>query len=122
WAAQVSPTNALPEYPRPQLVRPDWLNLNGLWDYAIRPMSSAQPAKFDGQILVPYPVESALSGVMKTLDADSALWYRRMIKIPAAWQGRRIRINFGAADWQFRLFVNGHEAGGHRGGYERFSF
>ncbi|HWF19123.1 MAG TPA: glycoside hydrolase family 2 TIM barrel-domain containing protein [Verrucomicrobiae bacterium] len=122
WAAEVGPTNSHPEYPRPQLVRPDWLNLNGLWDYAIRPTTSVRPANFDGQILVPFPVESALSGVMKTLDENSALWYRRTVKIPPEWRGRRVRLNFGAADWQCRVFVNGREAGGHRGGYGRFAF
>ncbi len=122
WSSLVGPTNAHPEYPRPQLVRADWLNLNGLWDYAIRPTSSPQPTNFDGQILVPFPVESALSGVMKSFDAESALWYRRQVKIPSEWHGRRIRLNFGAADWQCRVLVNGHEIGGHRGGYERFAF
>jgi hypothetical protein len=122
WAGQVTPTNVLPDYPRPQLVRTDWLNLNGLWDYAIRPSSSAQPGSFDGQILVPFPVESALSGVMRTLDSESTLWYRRTVKIPDEWRNRRVRLNFGAADWQCRLFVNGRDAGGHCGGYERFAF
>ena len=122
WSSQVSPTNVHQEYPRPQLIRDDWLNLNGLWDYAIRSNSSVQPTNYDGQILVPFPVESALSGVMKSFDADSVLWYRRMTRIPAQWRGRRVRMNFGAADWQCRLLVNGHDAGVHRGGYSRFAF
>src|SRR5205823_12023552 len=75
WAAQVSPTNVHPEYPRPQLVRSDWLNLNGLWDYAVRPITAKPPDHYDGRILVPFPLESALSAVGKPLDDQSALWY-----------------------------------------------
>jgi len=122
WAADVSPTNAHPEYPRPQLVRPDWQNLNGLWDYAVRPVGTGKPDSFDGQILVPFPIESALSGVMKTLGPKETLWYRRTTKIPQAWQGRRIRLLFGAVDWHCKVFVNGREVGQHRGGYDRFAF
>ncbi len=122
WAADVSPTNAHPEYPRPQLARADWQNLNGLWDYAVRANTSGSPDIYDGKILVPFPIESALSGVMKPLDAKAVLWYRRAVQIPAKWKGRRVRIQFGAVDWQCRVFVNGHEVGAHRGGYERFAF
>jgi hypothetical protein len=122
WASTVSPTNSHPEYPRPQLVRPDWQNLNGLWDYAVRPTASGSPANYDGQILVPFPIESALSGVMKPLGAKDALWYRRMAQIPPDWKGRRIRLQFGAVDWQCKIMVNGREVGQHRGGYDRFAF
>jgi hypothetical protein len=122
WTAEVSPTNALPEYPRPQLVRPDWLNLNGLWDYAITPAALEQISAFEGQILVPFPVESALSGVMRRLDEKSALWYRRQFTLPTGWAGRRVRLHFGAVDWQARVLVNGKEVGQHRGGYDGFSF
>lgn len=121
WAADVSPTNTHPEYPRPQLVRPDWLNLNGLWNYAVTPLS-AEMTNFDGQILVPFPVESSLSGVMRRLDENSTLWYERHFRVPAAWSGRRVRLHFGAADWQVRVFLNGREIGRHRGGYDAFSF
>jgi hypothetical protein len=122
WAAQVNPTNALPEYPRPQLVRKDWLNLNGLWNYAITPASTNLPSSYEGEILVPFPIESALSGVIRRLDEKSTLWYQRKIAVPASWRGRRVRLHFEAVDWQARVFVNGHEAGEHRGGYDRFGF
>jgi hypothetical protein len=122
WASDVSPTNSHPEYPRPQLARPEWRNLNGLWDYAVRPIASGLPANYDGQILVPFPIESALSGVMKPLGANDALWYRRTAQIPPEWKGRRIRLQFGAVDWQCKVMVNGRDVGQHRGGYERFAF
>jgi hypothetical protein len=77
WAKDVSPRNAHPEYPRPQMMRSEWRNLNGLWDYAIRPKDQGTPAAFDGKILVPFPVESALSGVMKQVGEENRLWHRR---------------------------------------------
>jgi len=122
WAAEVNPTNAHPEYPRPQLVRKDWLNLNGLWDYAITPFGLNPPTAYEGLILVPFPIESALSGVMRRFDENSTLWYRRRIAIPDSWRGQRIRLHFGAVDWQTRVFINGQEAGLHRGGYDTFGF
>jgi hypothetical protein len=122
WAADVSPTNALPDYPRPQMVRAEWLNLNGLWDYAITADAANQPGSYDGKILVPFPIESALSGVMRDLDEQHTLWYRRTFTVPRAWVGRRILLRFGAVDWEARIFVNGKEMGRHRGGYDAFSF
>jgi len=122
WAAEVGPTNALPEYPRPQLVRPDWLNLNGLWKYTITSARVENVTNFDGTILVPFPVESALSGVKRSLDEKSRLWYYRQFTVPTAWRGKRVRLHFGAVDWQARVAINGHEVGQHRGGYDAFSF
>jgi hypothetical protein len=122
WAAQVNPTNVLPEYPRPQLVRPDWTNLNGLWNYAITPDTVAQVPPLPGQILVPFPVESALSGVMTSFDEHSKLWYRRSFAVPEAWRGRRVRLHFGAVDWQCQVWVNDKAMGRHRGGFDPFTF
>jgi hypothetical protein len=122
WAKEVSPKNAHPEYPRPQLVRKEWQNLNGLWDYAIRPKDEIRPATFDGKILVPFPIESALSGVMKQVVEQSRLWYRRTFVVPKRWSKKRILLHFGAVDWEAVVFVNGKEVGVHRGGYDSFSF
>src|ERR1700677_403908 len=122
WAAEVNPTNVLPEYPRPQLVRPDWANLNGLWDYAITRDSVSKVPPFAGKILVPFPVESALSGVMKRFDENGKLWYHRAFSLPESWHGQRVRLHFGAADWQCEVWVNGRYIGRHQGGYDPFTF
>lgn len=121
WAADVSPDQPLNDYPRPQMARENWQNLNGLWDYAIAPKDDARPKAFEGQILVPFPVESALSGVMRRIDDRQRLWYRRAFT-PERANGERLLLHFGAVDWETTVWVNGKEVGRHRGGYDPFSF
>lgn len=124
WARDVSPDKVHPEYPRPQMVRPKWQNLNGLWDYALVAKSAPTPTQFDGKILVPFPIESALSGVGKRVSAEQSLWYRRTFDVPADWRtdGQRVRLHFGAVDWRATVFVNGQQVGEHQGGFDPFSF
>src|SRR6185503_10129 len=108
WAKDVSPDKPHPEYPRPQMVRSEWLNLNGLWDYAIRGTASGEkPDRYEGQILVPFPIESALSGVMKQVGQSNRLWYHRTFTLPAGWSGKQVLLHFGAVDWEATVFING---------------
>ena len=122
WAGKVDPQNVLPEYPRPLIERSQWANLNGLWDYAITRRGAAEPANFDGKILVPFCIESSLSGVMKEVGGQNELWYKREFTIPATWKDKNVMLNFGAVDWKTEVFVNDVMVGSHQGGYTPFSF
>jgi Alpha-L-arabinofuranosidase B (ABFB) domain/Glycosyl hydrolases family 2, sugar binding domain/Glycosyl hydrolases family 2/Glycosyl hydrolases family 2, TIM barrel domain len=123
WTGQVSVDNPLPEYPRPQLTRPDWLSLNGIWDFAVTARDAGQPSTFGEQIRVPFAPESALSGIQRKITQNDRLWYRRTVTVPAGWSGRRVQLNFGASDWETTVRVNGQQAGAvHRGGYDGFSY
>ena len=121
WAKDVKADAPLPEYPRPQLARKDWKNLNGVWQLGFGKAGDAPPVGKDlaEQILVPFPVESALSGVMKRADR---LWYRRTFKVPEGWAGSRVLLHFGAVDWESQVWVNGKDLGTHKGGYDAFSY
>jgi hypothetical protein len=121
WSSQVSQTNPLPEYPRPQMVRQRWVNLNGLWEFSAALQDAAVPAgkTLPEKILVPYPVESALSGLMRH---EERMWYRRNFSVPSDWGSQHVLLHFGAVDWQTTVYVNDKEVGGHKGGYCGFSF
>lgn len=121
WADQVSPDAVHREYPRPQLVRQQWQNLNGLWQYAIRSTDAERPDEWDGQILVPFAVESALSGVGTRLQPDQCLWYRTTFRMEDDWAGQALLLHFEGADWETTAWVNGRLVGEHRGGYDPFS-
>ncbi len=122
WSDSVSVDHPWPEYPRPQMVRDEWMNLNGLWDYGIRLRYQEIPRRWDGKIRVPFPVESCLSGVKKSVSAKEVIWYHRRFTLPAGWQGKRILLHVEASDWETKLWVNGRFAGIHQGGYDPFSF
>jgi hypothetical protein len=101
--------------------RDEWRSLNGLWDYAVV-SHDAIPTGYDGKILVPFPIESALSGVGDTVGASRTLWYRRRFAVPDAWSGKRVLLHFEAVDWETQVWLNDRKVGNHRGGYDPFTF
>jgi len=127
WTNQVKPELPLPEYPRPQMVRTEWYNLNGLWDYAItvKNIPKEKITKWDGEILVPYPVESALSGVKRKLLPQQHLWYHRNFSLTKNWEEKlkdhRILLHFGGVDWQTTVWIDNQEVLFHEGGDIPFS-
>ncbi len=122
WAADVRPDRVLPEYPRPQMTRKAWQSLNGSWDYAITARDAAAPDKYSGTILVPFAIESVLSGVRAPVSPEQHLWYHRTFEAPARPSGGRVLLHFGAVDWEAVVSVNGRRVGEHRGGYDPFTF
>lgn len=122
WTAEIDANNVLPDYPRPVMMRDAWQNLNGLWEYAICEANEDEPLGYNGKILVPFAIESSLSGVMKPLDSKHELWYKRTFTIPESWNGKTILLHFGAVDWKAVVFLNGIRIGMHTGGYTPFHF
>ncbi|WP_158871573.1 glycoside hydrolase family 2 protein [Maribellus comscasis] len=123
WAEQVKPENAWQEYPRPQLEREEWKNLNGLWNYAITPKSQEEkPEKWEGKILVPFSIETQLSGVGRIISEEEVIWYYRSFKLPKKWKENAILLHFEASDFETTVWLNGKLVGKHRGGYDSFEF
>ena len=123
WGENLDPSNVLPEYPRPIMERESWMNLNGLWEYTVINKGDALPeGKADGRILVPFAIESSLSGVGQRLGETKELVYKRSFTVPADWKGKNVMLNFGAVDWKADVWVNGVKVGSHTGGFTPFSF
>ena len=120
WAQEVSAENALPEYPRPSMVRDSFLNLNGNWEYCINQAPTTDA--YDGTILVPYAPETLLSGVQKIVTPNDFLHYRKVFTLPDGFKKDRVLLHFGAVDQECTVYLNGQEIGSHKGGYNAFSF
>lgn len=122
WASEINVSKVLPEYPRPIMERAEWQNLNGLWKYAIQPVGKHKPTRFEGEILVPFAIESSLSGVQKRVGKDNELWYQNEFTVPVKWKNNKVLLHFGAVDWKADVWVNDIKVGQHTGGYTPFSF
>ena len=121
WAQEVNPANVHKEYPRPQMIRKTWQSLNGLWDYAVTPAQENEMPEAEGQILVPFCIESSLSGVGRRISQEEALWYKTTFKVPGKWKNR-VLLHFDAVDWKAEVWLNGKPLGIHTGGYTAFTF
>ena len=122
WGENIDPQNVLKEYPRPILMRENWKNFNGLWNYTITKKGESKPAYYNDKILVPFAIESSLSGVQKRISKDEELWYHQDFEIPRDWRKKEIILHFGAVDWESELWINDQKVGLHKGGYDPFSF
>ena len=122
FGESVTPENAWREYPRPQMQREQWLNLNGLWEYSVMNRTTPGPTDYEGYVLVPFCLESSLSGVGSGISPDQRIWYRRNFTIPPEWEGKRVLLNFGAVDYEATVWINQALVGSHKGGFDQFSF
>ena len=121
WAQLVDPAAPLPEYPRPQMTRASWLNLNGIWEFKAGNVGDPVPTNqtLAGEILVPFPMESAISGVAAQYPRS---WYRRQFVVPPAWSGQKILLHLEAVDWESEVYLDGVSVGIHRGGYDNMTY
>ena len=117
WAEKVSKVCPLNEYPRPQMERKSWQCLNGMYNYAVTDINAAEMGEVQGEILVPFAIESELSGVERAVSDTQALWYSRKFTVEEDYTGKRVILHFGAVDWKCEVWVNGNAVGGHTGGY-----
>lgn len=121
WGKAVTPDNAWREYPRPQMVRDNWTNLNGLWDFTVTNRNAPKPTDWEEQILVPFAMETPLSGIGRRLEDNQAIWYRRTFE-QGETMGERSLLHFEGVDYACQVWLNGMQVGSHRGGNLPFSF
>ena len=122
WSNDIDQDNPLDDYPRPTMERKEWQSLNGRWYFALTKKDDGIPSEFKKIIIVPFPVESALSGINQSITPEDKIWYKRTFFIPEDWSGKLVQLHFGASDWETTIYINGKEIGKHRGGYDPFTF